>query len=66
MHVALGMSMVGNGMVSIKPSCVLGETWVTQLRRHWAEKSWALSLWRLMFLKPDIAISFLLPNMSSG
>ena len=65
-HVTLGAIMVSSGIFSVKPSCVLGETWAAQSRRHWAEKSQALSPWRLRSLKPTIAVSFYLLTMASG
>ena len=64
-RVALEARMLDSGMVSAKLSYVLGETWVSQLRRCWAETSQVFSPWRLRSLKPEIATSFILPTMVS-
>ena len=66
MHVALRASMVGSGIVSVKPYCVLEETWVTQSRDHCVEKSQELSSWKLMSLKSTIVVSFFLSTMACG
>ena len=65
-HVSRGASMVGSLVVSVKPCCTLGYTWVTQSRRHWADNSQAFSSLRLRSLKPVIAVSLILPTVASG
>ena len=64
-RVELVTIILGSGMASEKPYCVLGDTWVAQSRKLWVEKSQALSSYRLMSLKAVLTISLVLPTVVS-